>query len=101
MEMRDRNSLNSTTGSGGRKGKMLAFTGKGRQVFITAVSIIYPDKSVTKVSAIQVLLYNLFDMGAKEPESVFQFRAELIILMKKYRENILPCSMENIIFSFF
>jgi len=51
---------------------MLAFTGKGKQVFMTAVSVLDSGKAVEEIAAIQILLHNLFYMGAKEAISPFK-----------------------------
>jgi hypothetical protein len=52
--------------------KVTTFTGKGQQVFMTAIFALDPGKAVEEISAIQIPVHNLFDMGAKEAVHPFK-----------------------------
>ena len=47
---------------------MVALTGKGKQVFMTAIFTFHTVKAVVQIAAIEIAVNHLFDIGP--PESV-------------------------------
>jgi hypothetical protein len=58
-----------------RWAKVTAFTGKGQQLFMTAVFALDPVKAIKEIATIQIPLHNLSDMGAKK--AVYSFKNDL------------------------